>query len=70
MSKYSAWMDYRVGLYVSSLDSYIAAFTAGGIRYLPMQWKDAGVQYYSLMVHVPKTQEIFELISQTQPSAG
>jgi catechol 2,3-dioxygenase-like lactoylglutathione lyase family enzyme len=68
MSQYSPYMDYRLGLQVSSLDSYAAAFKSGNQKYLPLTWTSGGKTYYSLIVQNPGTQEVFELVADQKPS--
>ena len=63
MSSYDAFMDYNVALYTTQLDSYISAFDADGVDYLATTWTDQSDDYYGIIVHVPNTQMVIELMS-------
>jgi catechol 2,3-dioxygenase-like lactoylglutathione lyase family enzyme len=72
---YSPWMDYATALYAPSLEPYLAAFKRDSVPHLRLRWR-AGPspamqgEYYSVIVAVPDTLVIFELISNTTGSSG
>jgi hypothetical protein len=71
LKEYSPWMDIHAGIYDNDLDSYVQRFSEHGVPVLALKWPSADEQssfFYSLIVHVPDTQEIFEIISATAPS--
>jgi len=71
LQKYDHYMDFATVLFASDLDVYISKFESASIAYLPLSWKDEkGTQHYSVIVHVPSTQLVFELVSNTKPSKG
>jgi len=70
LEEYSPWMDIHVGLYDNDLDSYLRRFLDHGVPVLALRWPSAdekGSPLYSLIVHAPDTQEVFEIISTTAP---
>lgn len=56
-------MDYNVALLTSDLNSYAAAFSADGVPYLAIQWDDQGEPYHGLVVHVPSSQMVLEIMA-------
>lgn len=76
MSSYDSFMDYNFALYTTDLDSYVSAFESGDVNYMSVQWTlasdeegDDETTYYGIMVHVPNTQMVFEIMSETESSA-
>ena len=69
MSAFDAFMDYSLGLCMVSetFDSTLANLTAAGHAYLPVAWEssssEASGDWYSAFVHVPESQMILELIT-------
>jgi hypothetical protein len=72
LEEYSPWMDIHVGIYDNDLDSYAHRFLDHGVPVLALRWPSAdkkrSPRLYSLIVHAPDTQEVFEITSQTAPS--
>jgi len=72
LEEYSPWLDIHVGIYDNDLDTYARRFLDHGVPVLALQWPSAGEgrspRLYSLIVHAPDTQEVFEIISTTAPS--
>jgi hypothetical protein len=72
LREYSPWMDIHTAIYDNDLDSYVHRFSSHGVPILALRWPAADEEppsfFYSLIVHVPDTQEIFEIISATAPS--
>lgn len=71
MSTFDAFMDYNVVLFAGDdLPNYAKAMSADGVKFLSASWKDASADtWYSLIVHVPHSQMIIELVSKTSPGA-
>ena len=66
MSKFDSFMDFNVVFATSSLQSYKSAFDSDGVKYLTGSWSNsAGQQYSSLLVQVPGSQLILELVQKT-----
>ncbi|KAH8061593.1 hypothetical protein JL721_8820 [Aureococcus anophagefferens] len=62
---YDAFFDFNVVLYAADLDAYGDAFAKDGVPTLRFSWTSAeGETWHSLLVHVPKSQMILELVSQ------
>jgi len=70
LKEYSPWMDIHAGIYDNDLDSYARKFFDHGVPVLALRWPSAETErsMYSLIVHVPDTQEVFEIISASAPS--
>jgi hypothetical protein len=66
MSKFDSFMDFNVVFATSSLQSYKSAFDRDGVKYLLGSWSNTeGQQYSSLLVQVPGSQLILELVQKT-----
>merc|ERR1719213_447744 len=66
MSKFDSFMDFNVVFATSSLQSYKSAFDRDGVKYLLGTWSNtAGQQYSSLLVQVPGSQLILELVQKS-----
>merc|ERR1719478_1040944 len=67
----SAWADYRTTFLAASIDRYITAFRRDEVPHTLVKWKAKGSllfkTYYSLVLRVPGTQAVFEVISAKQP---
>jgi hypothetical protein len=72
LTEYSPWMDIHVAIYDNDLDSYAHRFLDHSVPVLALRWPSADENlpshFYSLIVHAPDTQEVFEIISTTAPS--
>lgn len=72
LADYSPWIDIHVAIYDNKLDSYARRLLDYGVPVLAFRWPsgDGGLPplFYSLIVHAPDTQEVFETISATAPS--
>jgi len=68
----SPWMDVSsAAFWHTDLDSYAQLFSKHGANFLALRWPsaDGGQLFYSLITHVPNTQEVFEIrISASAPS--
>jgi len=67
-SKYSPWMDNHFALYRHDLDSLVSKFREDGQTFLVLSWEADGVTFYSVIAHVPMSQEIYEFISPQKPT--
>jgi len=66
MSKFDSFMDFNVVFATSSLQSYKSAFDRDGVKYLLGSWSNTeGQQYSSLLVQVPGSQLLLELVQKT-----
>merc|ERR1712224_438378 len=66
MSSFDSFMDFNVVFATSSLQSYKSAFDRDGVKYLLGTWSNtAGQQYSSLLVQVPGSQLILELVQKS-----
>jgi hypothetical protein len=71
MSKFDSFMDFNVVLATSSLQSYKSAFDNDGVTYLLGSWSNtAGQQYSSLIVQVPGSQLLLELVQKSSLGAN
>ena len=58
-TQYNPYHDHHLALYsASGLDSYITAFKADNVGFMPLNTTSNGITYYSILVHIPKTQVI------------
>ena len=71
MSHFDAFMDYNVVLFAGEdLPSYAQALAKDKVDFLTGTWtasSGAAVPWYSLIVHVPGTQMVIELVSKKSP---
>jgi hypothetical protein len=66
MSKFDSFMDFNAVLATSGLQSYKNTFKADGVQYFTGTWTDTkGSNYTSVIVQVPGSQLILELVQQT-----
>jgi len=66
MDKYDAFMDYNVVFSTDGLEQYKQTFKADGVKYLEGAWSSLdGASYSSIIVQVPGTQMILELVQQS-----
>jgi hypothetical protein len=66
MSKFDSFMDFNFVFATSSLQSYKSAFDRDGVKYLVGSWSNSAAQQYSsLLVQVPGSQLILELVQKT-----
>jgi hypothetical protein len=66
MSKFDSFMDFNVIFATTSLQSYKSAFDRDSVKYLTGSWSNSeGQQYSSLLVQVPGSQLILELVQKT-----
>merc|ERR1719453_1588394 len=66
MSSFDSFMDFNVVFATSSLQSYKSAFDRDGVKYLLGTWSNtAGQQYSSLLVQVPGSQLLLELVQKS-----
>lgn len=66
MSKFDSFMDFNVVFATSSLQSYKSAFDRDGVKYLLGSWSNTGGQQYSsLIVQVPGSQLLLELVQKS-----
>jgi hypothetical protein len=66
MTKFDSFMDFTAILATSSLQAYKSAFDQDGVKYLLGTWVDSNSkQYTSLIVQVPNSQLLLELVQQT-----
>lgn len=72
LHEYSPWMDVSSAAFFDrDLGSYARWFSKHGVSFLVLRWPSASSEqqrFYSLITHVPDTQEVFEIISATAPS--
>ena len=67
MDAYDTFMDNHLALWTATLVPFAAALDADGVPYLGLRWLSEGVEYYSMIVHVPKSQVVLEIISTVAP---
>jgi len=66
MSRFDSFMDFNTVFATSSLQSYKSAFDRDNVKYLVGKWVDGqGRQYSSILVHVPDSQLVLELVQRT-----
>jgi hypothetical protein len=66
--RYDSFMDFALVFWASDLDVYIDKFEEDHVKYLCLSWEtDSGNSTFSLIVHVPHTQVVFELVSTSRP---
>merc|ERR1740138_1597431 len=66
MSTFDSFMDFNVVFATSSLQAYKTAFDKDGVKYLVGTWSDtSGKAYSSVLVQVPGSQLLLELVQQT-----
>lgn len=67
MTKYDSFMDYSVSFHTSNLASYGSAFDKDKVPYYAVAWSSTANStastYSSLVVQVPNTQMVLELVS-------
>jgi hypothetical protein len=65
---YDSFMDFALVFWASDLDVYIDKFQADDVKYLSLKWQtDSGNQKFSIIVHIPHTQVVLELVSTSRP---
>mmetsp|Transcript_1409 Transcript_1409/g.1817 ORF Transcript_1409/g.1817 Transcript_1409/m.1817 type:complete len:442 (-) Transcript_1409:64-1389(-) len=62
MSSYDSFMDYNVALLTSDLDSYVTAFDVDNVTYLPIAFTDQDEAYCGVLVLVPESQMVIEVV--------
>ena len=67
MEAYDTFLDNHLALWAPDLAPYVERFQAAAVPALGLRWAFRGERYASLLVHVPKSQVVLELISQTAP---
>jgi len=66
MKSFDSFMDFNVVFATSSLSSYKSAFDKDGVKYFAGQWSDSqNSQYSSIIVQVPGSQLLLELVQKT-----
>merc|ERR1712137_350927 len=66
MTTFDSFMDYNVVFATNSLQTYKAAFDRDGVKYLVGTWSDSqNSQFSSIIVQVPGSQLILELVQKT-----
>jgi hypothetical protein len=71
MSAFDSFMDFNVVFATSSLSSYKSKFDSDGVKYLLGSWSNtAGQQYSSLIVQVPGSQLLLELVQKSSLGAN
>lgn len=66
MTKFDAFMDYNAVFATSGLQAYKDQFKADGVKYLAGTWTGpSGAEYTSIIVQVPASQLILELVQET-----
>jgi len=63
-------LDNHLALWTPSLASFVQRFEAGGQSFMARSWQAEEAVFYSLIVHVPKTQLVLELISNSTGGKG
>ena len=77
MSTYVPFMDYSVQLFTTNLPAYAAAFAKDSVPMLTASWTAtssdstaAAGTWYSIFVHVPKSQMVLEIIGTEAPAGA
>ena len=76
---YDAFLDHNLGSYVHEIDSLIESFDEYGVNYWLLEWQNkmledeedesmADMTFYSILVHSPESQVLYEFFTVTQPS--
>merc|ERR1712166_1381601 len=66
MKSFDSFMAFHVVFATSSLSSYKSAFDKDGVKYFAGQWSDSqNSQYSSIIVQVPGSQLLLELVQKT-----
>merc|ERR1712048_186429 len=66
-----AWSDYHTSFYYGAgLDSLVSNLKKDGVRYHSGSWSNSTGIYYSVMIHVPSTQVVIEIWSDSCSSCG
>ena len=63
MRAFDWFMDYNAAFFTRGLDAYLARFDALGLAWLPATWTHADETFYSVFLHVPRTQLVVELVA-------
>lgn len=66
--EFTPLLDYNVGFYTEDLDFYAERFRCGGVKFLTLEWAsaaDSSTTYFSLLVHVPGSLAVIELMGET-----
>ena len=79
----SPWLDFHAALWAPTLAPYLASLAADGVPHLRLRWRAAGRPgkkgdgallvddvYYSLVVRVPETMVVLELVSNATGEAA
>ena len=66
---YDAFMDISLVVFAKSIERYSTRFKQAGVSFLPLVWADADlkVDWYSLIVNIPDTQVVVEIVSDRTP---
>merc|ERR1711871_459830 len=66
MTKFDSFMDFNAVFATSGLQNYKDTFKADGVKYLAGTWTGpTGTEYTSIIVQVPSSQLVLELVQQT-----
>ena len=69
--RYDSFLDYNVVLATDELSHFKSTFTSGGVKFHEGTWStSSGTQYTSLIVQVPGTQMVLELVQATSLAVG
>jgi hypothetical protein len=69
-SEFDAFMDYSVTFFTYDLQHYVDSFAADGVKHFLGQWSDGKDTWYSLVVNVPGSTYVIELVSLMKPTGA
>ena len=71
MDTYDQFMDYTLMLLADSLDPWLEKWLTHNVTFYPLTWKDdAGQPWWSVIVQIPHTQVMMEVLAATQPNGS
>ena len=59
-----------MALLTTDLDHYSSTFDEDGVNYMPIHWTDQDTDYYGIMVHVPTTQMVIEVMAKNSSATA
>jgi len=67
---YSSWLDNHLAFWTPSLENFVERFEADDVRFRTSSWRAERSVFYSLIVHIPKSQVVLEFISNATGGRG
>jgi catechol 2,3-dioxygenase-like lactoylglutathione lyase family enzyme len=63
-------MDNHLAFYWYDLESLISHFVADGQKFVVLSWNADDLTFYSVIAHIPRSQETYEFISPQKPASA